>query len=459
MSIRLRLTAWYAVALAAGLSLFAATIWFSMRSSLLTSLDATLTDHSQSLAQFVQHELESPYPPRLKTELREFSQGLPQGIAVELRDSAGALIFSSVKKPFAHQRSNTRHFVIAGQPYDVLVNGSLEPIDETLRRLRMLLLSFSPVVILIATAGAYWLSRRALRPVTAIIDAAQDISIDNLSHRLTVPQTGDELQRLSETWNNVLARLETAVSRLSQFTADASHELRTPLAIIRATAELAARKSRSPETYRAALHEVVAESDRMAQLVEDLLFLARCDSGAGEAPHIPLDLVPIVAEACATMSPLAASKDIQLITNLAPTQVTGNQTSLRRLALVLLDNAIKYTPTGGHVSVTLDASSLKVKDTGIGIEPEAVPHLFERFYQADPSRSNSGYGLGLAQARSIATTHGAHIRVTSHPGAGTTFEVTFPTEPHSKAGLPANHPAPGTSNLQPQSNTSARTAS
>jgi heavy metal sensor kinase len=426
MTIRARLTAWYALALAAGLSLFAATIWLSMRSSLTSSLDATLAAHGHSLAQFVQNELEGPHPPHLRTELREFSQGLPQGIAIELHDLRGTLVFSSVQHPYAHQRSYAQRVLIGVQSYDIRVFGSLETIDETLGRLRALLLACTPIVILIAASGAYWLSRRALKPVTAIIDAAQTISIDNLSRRLAVPQTGDELQRLSETWNAVLARLEGAVNRLSQFTADASHELRTPLAIIRATAELAARKSRSPESYRAALQEVVAESDRMAQLVEDLLFLARCDAGAGEMAHTSLDLTAIVNEACATIAPLAASKDIQVTTNLAPVTTEGNEAALRRLTLVLVDNAIKYTPGGGHVQVELDTHRLTVTDTGIGIEPESLPHIFERFYQADPSRSNSGYGLGLAQAQSIAVRHGAQIHVTSKPGKGSVFEVAFP---------------------------------
>jgi heavy metal sensor kinase len=429
MTIRARLTALYALALAAGLSLFAAAIWFSMRSTLSASLDATLSDHASSLAQFVQHELESPYPPHLRTELSEFSQGLPQGISVELRDAGDALVFSSLKYPYRHQRVFEQHVVIDNRPFGIRVIGSLEYIDETLARLRALLLACTPIVILIAASGAYWLSRRALRPVTAIIDAAQTISIDNLSYRLAVPQTGDELQRLSETWNAVLARLEAAVNRLSQFTADASHELRTPLAVIRATAELAVRKSRSPETYRAALQEVVAESDRMAQLVEDLLFLARCDSGAGDMPHAPLELAATLNEACATIFPLAAAKEISLTTNLNPTATNGNQAALRRLALVLLDNAIKYTPNGGRVDVALNHNRLTVADTGIGIDPEALPHIFERFYQADPSRSNSGYGLGLAQAQSIATRHGAQIHVTSRPGEGSVFEVTFAPVP------------------------------
>jgi signal transduction histidine kinase len=464
MNIRLRLTAWYALALAAGLSLFAATIWFSMRATLSASLNATMADHARSLTQFFEHELASGRPSHLRTELNEFSQGLPLGISIQIKDGNGTILFASPQPRIGDRRTHVEHVVVANRPYEIGVIGSLQPMDESLRRLRNLLFACTPIVILIAAFGGYWLSRRALQPVTAIIDAAQTISIENLSQRLTVPQSGDELQRLSETWNAVLARLETAVNRLSQFTADASHELRTPLAVIRATAELAARKSRSPETYRAALNEVVAEADRMTQLVDDLLFLARCD--ASEMPHVQLDLSTCVTEACDSIAPLAAAKQIQIETRLEPTPISGNPAALRRLALVLLDNAIKYTPFNEPVRVTLHSSRLTVADNGPGIQPDAIPHIFERFYQADPSRSNSGYGLGLAQAQSIARQHGATIRVSTNLGQGSVFEVTFPVSadltpapaPQNKAGLPAKYPAPDTSIRPLQSSTSAQTA-
>jgi heavy metal sensor kinase len=452
--IRLRLTAWYALALAAGLSLFAAGIWFSMSASLSAALNAALIDRAHSMALFLEHELGDERPSHVKRELDEFSQGLPLGISIEIREARGDVYYSSPFPPRHRGRTHVESITIQNQPYEIRVTGSLEPIQETLHRLRMLLVACTPLVILIAAFGGYWLSRRALLPVAAITDAAKTISIENLSQRLVVPQTGDELQRLSETWNGVLARLEGAVNRLSQFTADASHELRTPLAVIRATAELAARKSRSPETYRAALQEVVTESDRMTQLVEDLLFLARCDAGTSDMPHTPVDLTRIVQDVCATVAPLADSKQIRLRTSLDPTPAIGNAAALRRLTLVLVDNAIKYTPEGGEVEVTLDSRRLTIRDSGIGIPPDSLPHIFERFYQADPSRSNSGYGLGLAQAQSIALRHGATIHVSSKPGSGSTFEVVFPSAEHltaspelqSTADSKAWHPAPDTSN-------------
>jgi heavy metal sensor kinase len=424
MNLRLRLTALYALALAAGLSLFAGTVWFSMRASLYAALNANLADHSRSLAAFLEHELSGGHPYRLRTELSEFSQGLPAGITVEIVDPHGVRLFAS--RPAAtRNRGRIENTVrIVGEPYRITVTGSLDSIDATLRQLRDLLLAWTPFVILIATVGGYWLSRRALRPVTTIIEAARTVSIENLSQRLEVPRTGDELQQLAETWNAVLERLEAAVSRLAQFTADASHELRTPLAIIRATAELAARRSRTPELYRAALQDVVAEADRMTQLVDDLLYLARCD--AGEMADDDLDFAPVLADACASIAPLADAKSIRMTVDIRATPMRGNASALRRLALVMIDNAIKYTAEGGSVRVTLDGQVLAVEDTGAGIPPEAQPHIFERFFQADPSRSASGYGLGLAQARSIAARHGAAISVESTVGVGSRFEVRFP---------------------------------
>jgi heavy metal sensor kinase len=425
MSVRTRLTLCFALALAAGLILFGFGIWFSMRASLISDLNATLIDRAASVEKFLNHELSERRRPRLHEELDEFSGGLPLGIWIEVLDSSNASIYRS---PFPAGRQALKHtktVTIRDATYEIRVAGSLEGIDHTLFRLRILLLGMSPAVMLIAALGGFWLSRRALAPVDAITASARGISIDNLAQRLVVPQTGDELQRLSETWNGMLERLEAAVVRLSQFTADASHELRTPLAVIRATAELAARKSRTPEAYRASLNDIVSETDRMTQLVEDLLFLARCDAGSLEMPQSPVDLAQIAKEACSALMPLAEEKSIRISTRLVPCSVCGNAAALRRLVVVLLDNALKYSSPGRGVDLCVENACLIVRDHGIGISETELPHIFERFYQADPARSNSGYGLGLAQAQSIIRRHGASAKVSSAPGEGATFEVAF----------------------------------
>jgi heavy metal sensor kinase len=270
--------------------------------------------------------------------------------------------------------------------------------------------------------------------VDAITLAARSIGIENLSQRLEVPATGDELQRLSETWNGMLARLESAVARLSQFTADASHELRTPIALIRTTAELALRRERPAETYREALRQIVVESERTTRLVEDLLLLARADAGLPALPLERIELTPLVRDVCEQGEVLARARQLELSSETPddPVYVQANDPALRRLLLLLLDNAVKYTPAGGRITVTVvrdaSGSTVAVSDTGIGIPDSALPHVFERFYRVDESRNRDagGTGLGLSIAKWIAERHHASLEAESESGRGATFRVRFP---------------------------------
>ena len=297
-SIRARLTLWYSLVLLAGLALFGAGVWLVVSHSLRTSLDETLAEYAKGVVTVLQTENGQP---DLLEELTEYAAATPGGNLIEVRDSNGrqllrsktvAIPVADFAQGFGEQTSKSgryRTFTTAlsagGRKYRVLVAAPMDSTKATLRRVRMLLLWSAPAVLLLATLGGFWISRRALAPVDEITRTARLIGIRNLSQRLAVPATGDEIARLSETWNGMLARLEAAVNRLSQFTADASHELRTPIALIRTTAELTLRRERSPETYREALRQVVAESERTTRLVEDLLLLARSDAGL---PSLPL---------------------------------------------------------------------------------------------------------------------------------------------------------------------------
>ncbi len=230
-------------------------------------------------------------PENLKDEMEEFCQALPPSDYLELRGSKGfEFHFPSVAAAVARIRTVRREFRIGNESFQLEISSSLEAIDHTLDLLKILLFSLVPVVIVVACAGGAWLSRRALKPVDEITTAAQTIGIGNLSLRLRTPQTGDELQRLTEVWNVMLGRLEGAVKTLSQFAADASHELRTPLAVIRTSAELALRRARTPESYRESLREISDEAERMTRLVEDLLFLARNDARESEMPMAAVDV-------------------------------------------------------------------------------------------------------------------------------------------------------------------------
>jgi len=287
---------------------------------------------------------------------------------------------------------------------------------------------------LLASLGGYWMSRSALSPVDEITRAARSIDVRELSRRVAVPQTGDELQRLADTLNGMLARLESAFHRITQFTADASHELRTPVSVMRTSAELTLRKHRSEPEYREALAEILREAEKISQLIEQLLILARADSAAASVPLVPADLSEILHAACGQAGHLAEAKGLLLSERLPdhPLWVRGDALSLERLFFILLDNAVKYTPSGGRIDVNLftsDGDALaEFRDTGIGMSADDIPRVFDRFYRADRARSRElgGTGLGLAIGRWIADVHGGEIRLQSEPSKGSTFQVRLP---------------------------------
>jgi signal transduction histidine kinase len=270
--------------------------------------------------------------------------------------------------------------------------------------------------------------------VDQITTAAESISISNLSDRLAVPKTSDELQRLSETLNRMLARLDASVQRMSQLTADASHELRAPVSLIRTTAELAVQGNRTNAEYHEDMVQILAEAERTSRLIDSLLLLARADAGEGGLQHELADVSTSVREAMEQGRSLAAEKRIEFTCNLSSDAVVirGDGESLCRLFFILIDNAIKYTPEGGRVQVsleTLDAhATIRVTDSGIGISESDQPHIFDRFWRADKVRSRGmgGAGLGLSIARWIVDRHQGSIEVKSQPSQGSTFTVRLP---------------------------------
>jgi len=428
-SIRFRLTAWYALVLFAALGLFSGLIWLSLRQRLLGEIQEDLNARAEQFERYTVHEAAEVPAIQLKDELEEFCQALPPLSYLELRGANGfEFHYPPAGEPHAGPtRSARRHF----GNFDLRVSASLLPVQHTMELLQWLFLSLMPVVIAIACAGGAWLSGRALRPVDEITAAARSIGIANLSQRLPLPQTGDELERLTEVWNAMLGRLEGAVNTLSQFAADASHELRTPLSVIRTSAEVALRRARSPESYRESLTEIVAESERLTELVEDLLRLSRSDTHTAAMPKETLDLNSVLREAASQARTAADLRNIRLLMDPpgGEATVSGNRPALRRLFLVLLDNAIKYSHPDSEVKASIVTEgktvAVAVEDTGIGISQADLQHIFERFYQADRARTDRGFGLGLSLAERIAQEHGAKIAVTSQEGEGARFVVTF----------------------------------
>lgn len=431
-SLRFRLTIWYTAVLTAGLALFGTLLWLSLRHELNADLECDLDGRATRFENFFRSE-STESGVHVTEELEEFCQALPPGSYIDVRGSRGfAFLYPAGRSAEPNGfLVRQRTFIFKGEAFELEVGAPLAGIRHFLNLLRMLLWSLIPVVILLGCVGGAWLSGRALKPVEDVTNAALAISIENLSGRLPVPATSDEIARLTTVLNSMLARLEAAVTTLSQFAGDASHELRTPLAVIRTTAELALRRERTPETYRTALQEVAGESERMTRLIEDLLALARSDAGAVDMPRAAIDVREVLAEVSEEMANLAAAAGIRVTTVLGerPAIIAANRQALHRLFMVLLDNALKYSQTGSDVILSVACGdgliSASVEDFGEGIAEADLPHIFKRFYQADRSRSVGGHGLGLSLAQSIAQVHGAEIDVRSRPGQGTVFRVTF----------------------------------
>ena len=307
----------------------------------------------------------------------------------------------------------------------------LESADMARSRFLLILLGLIPLALGGAGMGGWFLARRALAPVDAMVDTARSIEAEDLSRRIEAADSTDELGRLAAVLNAMLERLERAFTAVKHFSADAAHELRTPLTILKGELEVALRSPPTPEEYRSVLVSCLEEVDRLSTLVTDLLFLARSDSGNMSIARTPVDLAAVLRDVCAALGALAEATHITF-THDAPTELwtRGSETMLFRLLFNLGENAIKYTPEGGAVTLTLEPhgtqASLSVRDTGAGIAAKEQPHIFDRFYRADPARSRGGTGLGLALARSIVLAHGGRISVESRVGHGSCFTVRLP---------------------------------
>lgn len=459
-SIGFRLAAWYFVVLACGLAAFSVAAWFAMRASAYHAVDDELRDRVRGVATFMDRQISSLSIPEIRDEFREHSVLGPGGDLFQVCDARGEWLYRSVALESNNvpidlpgsldtsrfetrlvERHSLRFYskriVVNGKPYTVQVAALMNETFEALDGFRWMLLLATPLLLLAASVGGFWLSTRALAPVDEISLAAQRISIENLADRLPITETGDQLQRLSETLNAMFSRLETSVRRMTQFTADASHELRAPVALIRTTAEVAIqRKDRTAAEYYEALEEILLESERTSQVVDSLMLLARADSGMESLECMATDARGVVREAAEQGEKLARHQGIGFATSLpdSPVPIQADNGALRRALLILIDNAVKYTPEGGSVRVGLETNGIfaiiSVADTGIGIAKLDLPHIFDRFWRADKARSREqgGAGLGLSIAKWIVEMHSGEISVQSEPGKGSVFEIRVPIE-------------------------------
>ncbi len=452
-SIGARLTAWYSLILGVSLGIFGTLAYVAISHSMRATVDGELRQRAQAVRDIINEDAPSGEA-ALKDEFRELADSQGTGARLRVAYQGGAVIYASPElqqaieprraqgrlRPFSAAIQGERFRFVretveaGGAKYDVEVGASRKEFDRSLERFRGLLYGVEPFFLILAALGGYWLSRRALAPVDHITQAARSIGGHDLSRRLAVPHTGDELNRLAETLNEMLSRLEAAFHRITQFTADASHELRTPVSVMRTTAEITLRKPRSEAEYREALSRILDESEKVSRLIDQLLLLARADSGSAVLPMTRSDLKRALESACREANVLADAKHLKFSQSIPekPVWVQGDTVSLERLFMILLDNAVQYTPSGGEIDVHLDADDgfavANIRDTGSGIAQEDIGHVFDRFYRADRARSreSGGTGLGLAIGRWIAEAHRGEIRVESELKKGLTFQVRIP---------------------------------
>jgi two-component system OmpR family sensor kinase len=336
-----------------------------------------------------------------------------------------------------HRLALRRVTIPPGIPYVIVAGSSLEPVDEELESLRSILWYVVPLSLVVAGIGGWFLARHSLSPVMAMADRARQIGVESLNARLPVVNPRDELGRLAGTFNELLARLESSVEQQRQFMADASHELRTPVTIARTAARVALQQqTRSDAEYREALEIVEHEAIRLSRIVDDLFTLTRADAGSYPVRVTPLYLDEVIDDVVRAGRVVAETRSVSITSEcLHPAPFTGDEDLIRRLIVNVLDNAIRFSPSGGAVRVALDRTgdmyAISVSDEGPGVAVESRSRIFERFYRADAARShdgdtNGGAGLGLALARWIARVHSGDITLAASSRLGSTFVTTLP---------------------------------
>ncbi len=485
-SIRWRLTLAYGLALVATIVAFGATLYITRKQTSLKDFDQALQQRLEREAELSAGYLTSAHQvmgrivtidpaPTLEPTIAPYFEAI--GDYLLLADAGGRVLYfspSATALPFAslEQLRALLHpppakpvsgiytfdpaigpvrylaYPIAGAGPEVAAVLVAAPSTTTLVEANELLSSMlliAPLILVAALLVGYWVAGRSLKPLGAMVNELEAITDSRSLHRrLAVERTGDEVARLGNAVNHMFDRLERSFAALHRFTAEASHELKTPLMVLRAGVERALRNPATPPESLQALDESLMHIGRMAELVDSLLTLARADEGQIPLAVEPCDLRDLVAEAAETANILAEEAALTVTTSMpaVPVMLGVDRNRIRQLLLNLVTNAVKYTPAGGTVSLGLsdqgDAVTLTVGDTGIGIAAGDLPHIFDRFWRADPARSREGEspgtGLGLAITKWVAEAHGGSISVQSRPGRGTLFTVGLPrSEPPQRS--------------------------
>jgi heavy metal sensor kinase len=450
LSIRWRIALWNTAAFAVVLLGFGVAVYGLLRQTHYDQLDRSLVAKLRGIAD---RPLSAETPPAPRRWLDGRRNGIVgyvldrEGRVVEQTgqlDSVGASVpidrsadgprFDSLNLPeLGHVRRMAAPLPAGNRDLTLVLLAELEHVDEEMAQVLRALLITAPITLLVAITLAYFLAYKALAPVEELRQLTDEITAERLDRRLPIRNASDELGLLAQTINSMITRLERSFHEVRRFTADASHELRTPVSIIRSEAELGLTGGQIPDSARRRFESIVEECARLADLTQHLLALCREEAGVAQVGRAPVHLASLISESTDVMRPLAEAKQQRLEIEIKEHPVVrGNADRLRQVCCNLLENAIKYTLAGGEVSVRLDRHDgeavLTVCDRGIGIPPEHLPHIFERFYQAESGRSQAGAGagLGLSIVQSIVEAHGGRIEVTSESGAGSVFRVFLP---------------------------------
>jgi heavy metal sensor kinase len=462
-SIRFRMALWYAALLAGALALSGAATYLGLERYLQKSLRDSLTKQARSIGDvlivninqsgedYVDNEITEHYSPEINGRFIRVTRADGKRIYVSGPPKDGTFDPALVAPPrlpltqdFTREveMSDDHELLLYGLPFKA-ADGSqflievAAPYNQIESVLRGLLLTFAlglPLIVAVAIGGGYLLMRGALRPVDEIRQKAAQITSRNLSERLPVIHTGDELERLATDLNHMIERLEESFQQINRFSADASHELRTPLTVLQGELEAVAQKGQGlPGDVRDTIGSALEETQRLANIVESLLSISRLDAGEARGQSFRLDFAELARTTADQMRLLAEEKHISVVCNgTEPVEVDADPSRLKQVVVNLLDNAIKYTPEGGKVSISVTRRDgraiLEVADSGIGIASPDLPHIFDRFYRADKARSRQmgGTGLGLSIVRSICLAHGGQVTVKSTEGRGSLFHVDLP---------------------------------
>jgi heavy metal sensor kinase len=449
-SVRLRLTIWYAMALAAIVLCFAIGVYFFVRSSLLREIDTQLDKDFATVARVVREE---PFEINELAQhgsvdlfqVRERNEVIAETGAWSRAGLEKALAGRSPAKAWSWESPNEMHYrikdlpaTVPGHSYIIAVAEDEQTLRTSLYSLGLILALGVPVALAVAMVGGYFLAGRVLEPVGAMAVKAGEITADRLSERLPIENPDDEFGRLAAAFNETFQRLQDAFERLRRFTADASHELRTPLTAIRSVGEVGLQREMDANSSREVIASMLEEADRLTKLVDSLLILSRADAGTIMINRLPVDIAALTSDVIDCIAVLAEEKEqVVSIEVRDPVYVEVDPATIRQAVMNLIDNAVKYTPQQGQITVRVrevegNWAAVEVVDEGPGIPKEHQRKIFDRFYRIDKGRSRDieGSGLGLAITKWAVEANGGRIELESEEGHGSTFKILLPS--HSR---------------------------